>query len=153
LQTKVDPISVFFTTRANRRQENAIREKAEQTLQYVGLEAYADEMAVNLPHGRQRLLNLAIALATQPQLLLLDEPVTGMNVEEVEFMLEMIRTLRDEKGITCIIIEHNLRAIMGLCDKIAVLNFGVKIAEGTPQEIIENPAVTEAYLGTEENVA
>jgi branched-chain amino acid transport system ATP-binding protein len=153
LQTKIDPVSIFLPSRASRRQENAIKEKAEQILQDLGLEPYADELAVNLPHGRQRMLSVAIALATQPQLLLLDEPVTGMNVEEVEVMLAMIQTLRDEKGITCIIIEHNLRAVMGLCDKVAVLNFGIKIAEGTPREIVENPAVTEAYLGTEENVA
>ncbi len=91
-------------------------------------------------------------MATQPELLLLDEPLTGMNVEEIETMLAMITALREQKGITCIIIEHNLRAVMGLCDRIAVLNFGKKIAEGAPGEIVENQAVMEAYLGTEENV-
>ena len=129
-----------------------MQDKALQTLQFVGLAEYAHELAINLPHGRQRLLALAIALATQPKLILLDEPVTGMNAEEVENMLSMIRAMRDERGVTCIIIEHNLRAVMGLCDRIAVLNFGKKIAEGAPGEIVENPAVMEAYLGTEEDV-
>ena len=92
-------------------------------------------------------------MATEPQLLLLDEPITGMNAEEVETMLGIIRAIREKKGITCIIIEHNLKAVMGLCDRIAVLNFGTKIADGTPKEIVENPAVIEAYLGTEEDAA
>jgi branched-chain amino acid transport system ATP-binding protein len=121
-------------------------------LGFVGLSEYADEMAMNLPHGRQRLLGLAVALATKPKLLLLDEPVTGMTAEEVENMLGMIRALWEKKGITCIIIEHNMKAVMGLCDHVAVLNFGTKIAEGTPAEIVKNPAVMEAYLGTEEDV-
>ena len=128
-------------------------DKALEILQFVGLAKYADEPAVTLPHGRQRLLCLAIALATEPQLLLLDEPITGMNAEEVETMLGIIRDVREKKGITCIIIEHNLKAVMGLCDRIVVLNFGIKIAEGTPKEIVENPAVIEAYLGTEEDAA
>jgi branched-chain amino acid transport system ATP-binding protein len=92
-------------------------------------------------------LALAIALASQPQLLLLDEPVTGMNAREIETMSNMIRMLKERKGITCILIEHNLKAVMGLCERIAVLNFGKKIAEGSPEEIVENPAVMEAYLG------
>ena len=92
---------------------------------------------------------LAIALASQPQLLLLDEPVTGMNAIEIETMLSMIKELKARKGITCIIIEHNLKAVMGICERIAVLHFGTKIAEGSPEEIVENPAVMEAYLGKE----
>ena len=130
-----------------------LKHKALEILQFVGLTYYANESAVNLPHGRQRLLCLAIALATDPQLLLLDEPITGMNAEEVEIMLGIIRAIREIKGVTCIIIEHNLKAVMGLCDRIAVLNFGTKIADGTPKEIVENPAVIEAYLGTEEDAA
>ena len=152
LQTRIGLSSIFLNTRSNRTQEEAMQERALNTLEFVGLAQYADELANNLPHGRQRLLALTIALATQPKLILLDEPVTGMNAEEVGNMLSMIRAMRDEKGVTCIIIEHNLRAVMGLCDRIAVLNFGTKIAEGTPQEIVENPAVMEAYLGAEEDV-
>jgi branched-chain amino acid transport system ATP-binding protein len=152
LQWSIGLSSIFFKTSAYRRHEESIREKALDTLGLVGLSEYADEMAMNLPHGRQRLLGLAIALATQPKLLLLDEPVTGMNAKEVETMLGMIRALREKREITCIVIEHNLKAVMGLCERVAVLNFGRKIAEGTPVEILSNPAVTEAYLGTEEDV-
>lgn len=152
LQTEIGFTSIFLKTHLDRNQEKALQEKALETLQDVGLAQFSNELAINLPHGRQRLLALAIALSTQPQLLLLDEPVTGMNAEEVETMLGMVRALREKKGITCIIIEHNLRAVMRLCDRIAVLNFGKKIAEGTPKEIVENPAVMEAYLGTGEDV-
>jgi branched-chain amino acid transport system ATP-binding protein len=152
LQSRIDLSSIFFETRSNRIQEKELEQKAMDTLEFVGLGQYTNEVAVNLPHGRQRLLALAIALAAQPQLLLLDEPVTGMAAEEVETMLSMVRALREQKGITCIIIEHNLKAVMGLCDRIAVLNFGRKIAEGPPEEIVENPAVMEAYLGKEEDV-
>lgn len=153
LQSKIGLSDIFLNTRSKHRQEKVLQEKAFGALEFVGLAEYADELAINLPHGRQRLLSLAIALAIEPRLLLLDEPVTGMNAEEVETMLAMIRALREKKGITCIIIEHNLRAVMGLCDRIAVLNFGKKIAEGRAKEVVENPAVMEAYLGTEENVA
>jgi branched-chain amino acid transport system ATP-binding protein len=152
LQSPISVAGIFRKTSTYRRQEEGVLEKAFDTLAFTGLSQYADEMAVNLPHGRQRLLALAVALAIQPQLLLLDEPVTGMNAAEVETMLAMIRALREKKGITCIVIEHNLKALMGLCDRIAVLNFGLKIAEGKPAEIVRNPAVMEAYLGTEEDV-
>jgi len=152
LQRRIGLSSIFLNTRANLSQEKEVYERAVNTLEFVGLAPYADERAIGLPHGRQRLLALAVALATQPQILLLDEPVTGMNVEEVETMLAMITALREQKSITTIIIEHNLRAVMGLCDRITVLNFGHKIAEGIPAEIVENPAVAEAYLGTEEDV-
>ena len=152
LQCPIGFSSIFLKTPAYRRHEESIREKALDTLGFVGLSEYADEIAMNLPHGRQRLLGLAIALATEPKLLLLDEPVTGMNFQEVETMLGMIRVLKEKKGITCIVIEHNLKAVMGLCERIAVLNFGRKIAEGAPAEILANPAVMEAYLGTEDDV-
>lgn len=152
LQSPISIAGIFRKTSTDRRQEEDVLEKAFDTLEFTGLSQYADEMAVNLPHGRQRLLALAMALAIKPQLLLLDEPVTGMNAAEVETMLAMIRALREKKGITCIVIEHNLKAIMGLCDRIAVLNFGLKMTEGIPAEIVRNPAVMEAYLGTEEDV-
>ena len=152
LQSQIDLSSIFFKTRSKRIQEKALKRRVLDTLEFVGLAEYSNELAINLPHGIQRLLALAIALASQPQLLLLDEPVTGMTAEEVETMLSMIRALRERRGITCIIVEHNLKAVMGLCDRIAVLHFGRKIAEGLPEEIVENPAVMEAYLGTEEDV-
>jgi branched-chain amino acid transport system ATP-binding protein len=153
LQSKIGLSSIFLNTRSDKKAEDVLEQKSLEILQFVGLDRYAHETAINLPHGRQRLLCLAIALATEPQLLLLDEPITGMNAEEVETMLGIIRAIREKLEITCIIIEHNLKAVMGLCDRIAVLNFGAKIADGTPKEIVENPAVIEAYLGAEEDAA
>ncbi len=137
----------------SRGKEQTLMRKARDTLEFVGLLEYSDELAINLPHGRQRLLSLAVALAAQPQLLLLDEPVTGMNAEEVEGMVAMIKALKEKRGITSIVVEHNMRAVMGLCDRIAVLNFGRKIAEGSPKDIVEDQSVIEAYLGAEEDVA
>jgi len=141
--------SIFMNTPFGRGAETALQEKAREILAFVGLESSADESANDLPHGKQRLLCLAVALAVQPRLLLLDEPLTGMNAVEVDNMLALIRALKKEKGTTCIIIEHNMRAVMGLCDRITVLNFGRKIAEGTPEEILNNPLVAEAYLGAD----
>jgi branched-chain amino acid transport system ATP-binding protein len=129
------------------RREKIINEKAAEILDFVGLTDEADRIASSQPHGNQRHLCLAIALAVEPKLLLLDEPVTGMNDEEVSGMLAMIRALREKKGITCIIVEHNMKAVMGLCDRIVTISYGKKIAEGTPKEISENPCVIEAYLG------
>ena len=142
---------IFFRTSSNLRQQKKLDEEVIKVLGFVGLNTFKDELAENLPHGRQRLLSLAVALAIQPKLLLLDEPLTGMNAKEIETMLVMIRALREQKGITCILVEHNLKAVMGLCDRIAVLNFGKKIAEGSPREVAEDSTVIEAYLGTEEN--
>ena len=153
LQTQIDLPSLIVNTRFHREREDTLREKTLEMLRYVGLADHANVKAISLPHGRQRLLCLAIALATEPKLLLLDEPLTGMNAEEINEMVQKIRALESEQGIACIIIEHNLRAVMGLCDWIAVLNFGEKIAEGPPGEIVRNPSVIEAYLGTEDDAA
>ena len=153
LQSAIGLTSIFRKNPGHRSEEETLIKKALDTLEFVRLIEYSDEMAINLPHGRQRLLSLAISLAARPQLLILDEPVTGMNAEEVEGMVAMIKALREKKGITCIVVEHNMRAVMGLCDRIAVLNFGRKIAEGLPREIVEDKAVIEAYLGVEEDVA
>jgi len=142
----------FFGSSYSRNIEKIMYKKASETLMLVGLSDKTDELAINLSHGNQRLLCLAVALASDPELLLLDEPVTGMNAEEVSAMVSIIRMLTDKKGITSIVVEHNMRAVMSLCDRIAVISYGTKIAEGSPEEITKNPTVIEAYLGAEKNV-
>ena len=126
-----------------------IEQKIMKILGYMGLTPFKNELAKNLPHGLQRALGIAIASATDPELLLLDEPLTGMNPQEVITMTGLINGLR-EKGITIMVVEHNMKAIMKLCNRIVVLNFGKKIAEGSPMEIQNNKEVIEAYLGAEE---
>jgi branched-chain amino acid transport system ATP-binding protein len=153
LHTNLGLFGFLFGSPSSRRIEKILYSKAMEILQFVGLADEADKIASSQPHGNQRHLCLAIALAAEPKLLLLDEPVTGMNDEEVSGMLEMIKTVRKEKGITCIVVEHNMKAVMGLCDRIVTICYGRKIAEGSPREISANPAVIEAYLGAEQNVA
>jgi branched-chain amino acid transport system ATP-binding protein len=139
----------FLHTPKVNREEQAIRKAAMEILEFMGLAALGGELATNLPHGHQRALGICIALATEPRLLLLDEPLTGMNPSETMEIVRKIRQIQ-EKGITILLVEHNMRAVMDLCDRITVLNYGRKIAEGTPHEIRKNREVTEAYLGREE---
>ena len=140
----------LFSLPGFRAQEKRAREKAHELLGWVGLAAKALDTADNLSYGDQRKLELARALATEPKLLLLDEPVAGMNTgEKVELMGEITNIAR--RGYTIFMIEHDMRFVMGLCERIAVLNFGKIIAEGSPDEIKNNPDVIEAYLGREDD--
>jgi branched-chain amino acid transport system ATP-binding protein len=117
-----------------------------EVLAFTGLRELADQLAKNLPHGHQRTLGIAMALAVRPRLLMLDEPVTGMNIDESQRIMALIKTIRD-RGTTILLVEHNMRAVMGTCERIVVLNFGQKLAEGTPTAVSSNPDVIAAYLG------
>ena len=133
--------------------ERASQERALEILDFIGLSHLKDEMAVNLPYGYQRALGVAIALAAEPKLLMLDEPVAGMNLAETQHMIALIRRVRDEWGVTVVLVEHDMRTVMSLCEKITVLNFGEKLAEGSPQEIRNDRTVIDAYLGSENLLA
>ena len=132
-------------------QEKALREKTEELLKIMGIWEQRDMIAVNLPYGQQRKLEIARALATDPKLLLLDEPAAGMNPEETLALMDLIREIRDRFDLTVLIIEHHMDLVMNVSDRIYVLNFGKPLAEGTPAEIQSNPEFIEAYLGKEDD--
>jgi branched-chain amino acid transport system ATP-binding protein len=142
----------ILKTRTDRRQALALRQKAEDTLELVGIGSWADAQAGSLAHGHQRMLGIALALMCNPKLLLLDEPLAGMNIAEVDDALVLVQKLW-ERGLTILLIEHNMRAAMSVCQRFLVLNFGRRIAEGTPEEIKSNPEVIKAYLGTAADAA
>jgi len=139
----------FLHTRSAKNEELVIKQKVTELLDFMGLSPMKNELAVNLPHGHQRILGVCMALGSNPELLLLDEPMTGMNPTETLVMVDLIKKIRD-KGVTIVVVEHDMKAVMSLCERIFVLNYGQKIAEGKPEEIIQNSEVIEAYLGTEE---
>ena len=138
--------SIFSRGKVNKAERKAC-DRAMELLRFVGLEKAADAAPGSLPFGNQRLVELARSLMTNPKMLLLDEPASGLNDTEVESFTELLRSIR-EKGITILLVEHNMKLVMNIADDIVVLDFGKKLAEGTPQAICANPQVIEAYLGT-----
>ena len=148
LHPKCNILEAILNTPGYRKKEQATFDRALALLKFLGLEALKDEPAQNLPLGHQRLLGIAIALSAAPKLLLLDEPLGGMNASEVSETMLLINKIR-ASGTTILLVEHNMRAVMESCDRIVVLNFGRKIAEGLAEKIRRNKEVIEAYLGTE----
>jgi branched-chain amino acid transport system ATP-binding protein len=142
------PLREFLHTPLARQKDSKAKQEAMEIIEFMGLSDQRYELAGGLPHGHQRCLGIGIALACHPTLLLLDEPVTGMNPTETLDMVERIRNIR-QRGITVILVEHSMKVVMGISDRIIALNFGYKIAEGVPEEIKKNPEVIEAYLGEE----
>ncbi len=151
-QRLVNPIDVLLRLPKFRRDEKLMNQKVNQILAILKLDDKKDELAKNLPYGEQRKLEIARALASSPKLLLLDEPAAGMNPQETEELRQMIELIRKEFNLTVLLIEHDMKFVMGICERLMVLDYGRKIAEGLPAEIKANPEVIKAYLGSDADV-
>ena len=145
-------LGAIFRTQAIRAEEAIIVERSYAILKHLGIALYADELAKNLPYGAQRYLEIGRALATEPLLLLLDEPAAGLNVKETAELDALILWIRERYGLAILLIEHDMKLVMSLSDRIYVMDYGEKIAHGTPAEVRANPAVIKAYLGDEDSV-
>lgn len=152
LRMKAGLWSILWRTKSFWKEEREAEGQALSVLKFMNLTEYKDVLAENLPHGHQQRLAVAIALSTKPRLLLLDEPFAGMDTEETDEMMGLVGRIR-ERGTSILLIEHDMKAVMGICDRIVVLNYGRKLAEGSPKDIQENPDVIEAYLGRQDDFA